>query len=67
MPTEKLNWKKLLFLGGAAFAAPAMAHVAQCASGVPCPPLDPHALVMAGVSSLVTTLYALFSNPRHKG
>jgi hypothetical protein len=67
MPTEKLNWKKLLFLSGAAFIAPTMAQVAQCTGGAPCPGLDGHTVVAAGISSLVTALYALFSNPRHRG
>jgi len=55
---EKLNWKKLLFLTAAAFFAPATAQVAQ---GLP---VEGHAVVTAGVASVVTMLYALFSNPR---
>lgn len=67
MPAEKLNWKKLLFLSAAAFAAPTVAAVSQCAAGQPCAGLEPTAMVAAGTSSLVTALYALFSNPRHRG
>jgi len=60
MSEQKLNWKKLLFLSAAAFIAPAAAQIGQ---GVP---VDTHSAVTAGVASVVTTLYALFSNPRHR-
>ena len=64
---EKLNLKKLLFLSAAAFIAPTFAQVSQSLStGVPLD-LNGHTVVMAGISSLVTALYALFSNPRHRG
>lgn len=55
---EKLNWKKLLFLTAAAFFAPTTAQIAQ---GLP---VEGDTVVTAGVASVVTTLYALFSNPR---
>ena len=60
MQQEKLNWKKLLFLSGAAFLAPTMAGLAHGVAP------DPHMMVWAGTASVVTALYALFSNPRHR-
>ncbi len=63
---ERLNWKKIILFTAVAPFAPVLGQWAECvASGQPCP-FRASTIVVPVIPALITTLAALFSNPRRR-
>lgn len=58
-----LNWKKILLFSTASAFAPVLGQWANCV-GQTCPAFNVQNAVLPALPALITTLAALFSNPR---
>ncbi|OQW40301.1 MAG: hypothetical protein A4C66_10730 [Nitrospira sp. HN-bin3] len=62
----KLNWKKILLFSVVSSFAPAMANWANSVQTGQDIPFTVGNIVVPAIPTLITTLAALFSNPRQK-
>jgi len=59
-----LNWKKIFLFATVSAFAPVLGQWQQCIGMGTCPAFNVQNVVVPAIPALITTLAALFSNPR---